>query len=276
TEFKQIIGRGTRVREDYGKEYFTIMDFRNVTRLFADKDFDGEPVQIFEPKPSEPPIPPDEPTDSGDGTGEEEPPIVDGPFTGGDGTGDTPKKYYVNGVDVNVINERVQYLDHDGKLITESLKDYSKKSILRKYASLDEFLNSWNSAEKKKAIIEELEQQGVFLNELEKETSLKDLDAFDLICHIAYDTPPLTRRERINNIKKRNYFTKYGEKARNVLNALLEKYSEEGIEHIEDIEILNVQPFETFGTPVQILNDIFGGRDQYLRAVKELEHYLYL
>ncbi len=276
-EFKQIIGRGTRVREDFNKEYFTIMDFRNVTKLFADKDFDGEPVQIYEPKIDESPVPPDEQDNTFEiVTDENGKQTITNTYLDESESGDGKQhKYYVNGVNVNVINQRVQFLDNNGKLITESLKDYSRKNILKEYASLDEFLTKWKSSNKKQAIIDELLQQGVLFDELQKEID-KDLDPFDLICHIAYDKPPLTRQERANNVKKRHYFAKYGEKARAVLNALLDKYSEEGIANLEDINILNVQPFQDFGTPYEIVNKIFGGRDQYMRAIKDLSQFLYL
>ncbi len=277
TEFKQIIGRGTRLREDFGKQYFTIMDFRNVTKLFADKDFDGEPVQIYEPKIDESPVPPEEPDTLEELSENIKASSITNTYAVNDASaGDgKPHKYYVNGVNVNVINQRVQFLDNNGKLITESLKDYSRKNILKEYASLDKFLTKWKSSDKKQAIIDELLQLGVLFNELQKEIN-KDLDPFDLICHIAYDKPALTRHERANNVKKRHYFAKYGANARAVLNALLDKYSEEGIANLEDIDILNVQPFQEFGTPYEIINTIFGGRDQYIRAVKDMTQYLYL
>lgn len=277
TEFKQIIGRGSRIREDFGKEYFTIIDFRNVTKLFADKDFDGEPVQIYEPKIDESPVPPDElPSDTEQSGDEEGKQVIRNDYLD-DSTaeGGTIHKYYVNGINVNVINERVQYLDNNGKLITESLKDYSRKNILKEYASLDDFLTKWKSTDRKQAIIDELLEQGLLLTELKKEIN-KDLDPFDLICHIAFDKPALTRKERASNVRKRHYFAKYGVNARAVLNALLDKYSEEGIGDIEDIDILNIPPFQKFGTPYEIINDIFGGRDQFTRAVKDMTNYLYI
>ena len=183
------------------------------------------------------------------------------------------QKVYVAGVDVSVLNERVQHLDANGKLITESLKDYTKKGILQEFQSLDDFLARWNSAHKKKAVIEELESHGIIPENLMAEVK-KDLDAFDLICHIAWDVPALTRRERAENVKKRNYFTKYGEKARKVIEALLDKYADEGIENIEDLAILRIEPFNQIGTPTEIVQ-IFGGRDQYLHVIEELEHELY-
>jgi len=284
TEFKQIIGRGTRIREDYGKTFFTIMDFRNVTDIFARPEFDGEPVMIKVVKGEE------ELTDA-DIHPEQDAPIVD-PETGkdvafekteypnqpeiitGGGIISEPKpKVYVNGVDVSVLNERVQHLDGNGKLIIETMKDYTKKSILKEYRSLDEFLARWNSSTKKKAVIDELESHGVILENLVSEVK-KDLDVFDLVCHIAWDMPPLTRRERADRVKKHNYFTKYGDKARIIINALLDKYADEGIENIEDLSVLRIEPFNEFGTPAEIVQ-LFGGRDKYMVAIEELENELY-
>ncbi|MDP3051919.1 MAG: DEAD/DEAH box helicase family protein, partial [bacterium] len=279
SEFKQIIGRGTRVNTDYDKFYFTIMDFRNVTELFADPDFDGDPVQIYEPKEGESLVPPDEPVQqqkAEDGAVEQAgETIIYEPAEIGIGIiREKPKVYRVRDVDVKVINERVQYYDENGKLVSESLKDYTKKTFLKEYASLDQFLTAWKSSERKEAIIEELKERGIFLEELKQETG-KDLDEFDLICHIAFGKPPLTRKERAENVKKRNYFAKYEGKAREVLQALLDKYADQGITTIENPEVLRVSPFIQFGTPYQIVNDIFGGRDHYLSAVKELEANLY-
>jgi len=285
-EFKQIIGRGTRINEEYDKTFFTIMDFRNVTDIFARPDFDGDPVMIKEVKGesklTDEDINPDE---------EEE--IID-PETGtpvdfeGQNKKDDPVllpeagsiveepsvKVYVNGVDVSVLHVRTQHLDANGKLITESLKDYTKKSILAEFRSLDEFLAKWNSTTKKKAIVKELESHGIILENLVTEIK-KDLDVFDLVCHIAWDMPPLTRSERADRVKKRNYFTKYGDKARIIINALLDKYAEEGIENIEDLSVFRVEPFSQFGTPIEILK-IFGGRDKYMHVVEELEKELYM
>ena len=268
TEFKQIIGRGTRINEDYGKLYFTIMDFKRATALFADPAFDGDPVQIYEPGADEPPVPPEEPIDGG-----EEPPIdtlVDPP---GPLPGPPPIKYYVNNVEVRVATERVQYLDEHGKLITESLKDYSRKTVRKAYASLHAFLTVWNDAEQKQAILEELAAKGVFLEELAEKVG-RDYDAFDLICHVAFDAPPLTRKERAEKVKKRNVFAKYGVKARAVLDALLQKYADSGITSVESLEILKVDPLTAHGTPVEIVK-LFGGRDGYLAAIRELETSLY-
>jgi type I restriction enzyme, R subunit len=273
-EFKQIVGRGTRIREDYGKQFFTILDFRGVTKLFADPSFDGDPVVV---KQTDGKIPTDEEEEEALPSGDTD----DTPAQGGnDGVSwdetdneDVPRKYYVNDVEVKVINERVMYYGKDGKLITESLIDYTKKNIRAQYHTLDEFLNKWNASEKKKAVIEELEEQGVLFEELQEEVG-KDLDPFDLICHVAFDMPPLTRKERANNVKKRNYFAKYGEKARAVLEAILEKYADDGIENLENPEVLKIPDFRKFGTPIQIARE-FGGPKQFLLAMKELQEQIY-
>jgi type I restriction enzyme R subunit len=274
TEFKQIIGRGTRINEDYDKLFFTIMDFKRATALFADPDFDGDPVQIYEPGEGETVVPPDEPTEPGeeeppDGPGGDPPPPV-GP-DGEDST--TPKRYYVDDVAVSVATERVQYLDADGRLITESLTDYSRKTVHKSFATLNDFLTGWNSADQKKALIEELAAQGLFLDELAEQVG-RDYDAFDLICHIAYDQPPLTRQERAAEVKKRNVFGKYGDQARAVLDALLQKYADSGIISVESLGILKVDPLSGFGTPMEIVT-LFGGKPGYLSAIRELETALY-
>ena len=281
TEFKQIIGRGTRINEDYNKFFFTIMDFRRATALFADPDFDGDPVQIYEPGPDDSPVPPDDPPPSPTGTDEDpyssmvrEDPTPYGatpPSGAGSGTGTT--RYVINDVPVTVVVERVQYLDESGHLITESLTDYTRKTILKNYASLDHFLASWTGAERKQTLLEELAGQGVFLDELAEQVG-RDFDPFDLVCHIAFDRPPLTRRERAEKVKKRDIFTKYEAKARAVLAALLEKYADSGITSVESLEILKVDPLSTYGTPVEIVK-LFGGKDGYLAAIRELETALY-
>ncbi|MCH8518297.1 DEAD/DEAH box helicase family protein [Candidatus Gracilibacteria bacterium] len=276
TEFKQIIGRGTRLKIDSGKYYFTIMDFRKATNNFADPDFDGEPVMIYEPKQNDPIIK-DESDESGNtlitphATDEE---ILVNPDIDIKDTGDRVRKIYVSGVKVEVAHERVQYLGADGKLITESLKDYSKKNILSEYKTLEDFILSWNKAEKKEIIIEELLEKGVILDELEREVG-KDLDPFDLICHIAFDKPALTKKERVENVKKRNYFEKYSLEAREVIEALLEKYAESGIDTIEDIGVLNIGRFREFGSPLEIIKNRFGGKQNYLKVVKEIEERIY-
>lgn len=267
TEFKQIIGRGTRINEDYNKFFFTIMDFKRATALFADPAFDGDPVQIYEPGAKDSVVPPDEQS----GAGVEYPPggLVTDPLV----TGEIRKKYYVDDVEVTIATERVQYLDANGKLITESLRDYTRKTVRKAYASLGDFLTAWNSAERKQAVIEELAGQGVFLDELAEQVG-RDYDAFDLVCHVAFDQPPLTRRERAERVQKRHVFAKYGEKTRAVLQALLQKYADSGIRSVESLDILKVDPLTTFGTPVEIIN-LFGGKENYLAAVHELETELY-
>ena len=263
TEFKQIIGRGTRLKPDYGKEYFTIMDFRNVSRLFADPDFDGEPVIIYEPEEGDDITPPEldpDPYDT-DGNGE-------GEFN------DKHSKYRVSDVKVRVISERVQYYDKDGKLITESLKDYSKKNIKEEFEDLDAFLRKWNSEDKKQAIIEELVEHGVLLDALREEIGNPDIDDFDLICHIAYDKKPLTRSERVNNVKKRGYLYKYSDIAQKVLESLLDKYSSNRNVDLTDTKILELKPFEDLGNPIKIVK-AFGGKKKYIEAIKELEKEIY-
>lgn len=284
TKFKQIIGRGTRINEDYNKRYFTIIDFRNATNLFADKEFDGPPIRIktvdpesplndFETEQGEetddtwddPTMPP---TEEGinDDSGQIYEPGIEEPL-------ENRPKIIVNGIDVRALYIRKQYFDKDHKPITVSLTDHTKQIIKGKFASLDDFLNIWNAAERKDAIIAELEQQGILVDSLLDALERK-FDLFDLICHIAFDMPPLSRKERANNVKKRNYFTKYGDQARKVLEALVDKYADEGIKNVEDITILQVNPFTQFGSAYEILRD-FGGADNYLKAVKELENELY-
>ena len=287
TLFKQIIGRGTRLREDLGKTWFTILDFKRATELFADKDFDGEPVQIYEPgigepvAPPEPAVPGGMPGDAGPPGGASDPldPLNTlGPFAGGSGAADGPKKYILgNNVTVSVARERVQYLNADGKLITESLRDYTRINLLKKYDSLDEFLQAWQQADRKAALLQELEGQGVLLEALADEVAhmgMVDLDPFDLLLHVAYDQPPLTRRERAQRVKKRNVFTQYGPVARKVLDALLDKYADEGIATIESNEVFKLQPFTDLGSPVELVRS-FGGRPQYLAALQTLERELY-
>ena len=287
TLFKQIIGRGTRLREDLGKTWFTILDFKRATELFADKDFDGEPVQIYEPgigepvAPPEPAVPGGMPGDAGPPGGASDPldPLNTlGPFAGGSGAADGPKKYILgNNVTVSVARERVQYLNADGKLITESLRDYTRINLLKKYDSLDQFLQAWQQADRKAALLQELEGQGVLLEALADEVAnmgMVDLDPFDLLLHVAYDQPPLTRRERARRVHKRNVFTHYGPVARKVLEALLDKYADEGIATIESNEVFKLQPFTDLGSPVELVRS-FGGRPQYLNALQTLERELY-
>lgn len=273
TEFKQIIGRGTRINEEYGKLYFTIMDFKRATALFADPDFDGDPVQVFEPNDDDDTVvPPDDVDDHPSDGDTDDPQPADGTFDPPP-EGSRQTKYYVDDVEVRVATERVQYLDANGKLITESLKDYSKKTILRDYQSLDKFLSAWGEAEQKQAILKELADKGVFLDELAQQVG-KDYDLFDLICHVAFDRPPLTRQERANNVKKRDVFAKYEGKTRAVLEALLEKYADSGLASLEAMEILKVAPLSDYGTTVEIIR-LFGGKPGYLAAIRELEKELY-
>ncbi|WP_133137176.1 EcoAI/FtnUII family type I restriction enzme subunit R [Legionella rowbothamii] len=275
TEFKQIIGRGTRINEDYDKYWFTIMDFKKATELFADPAFDGEPVMVYEPKNDESPVPPDEDMLDDNGNPIEldySNTILNDGFIDEESTG---RVKYVIGEDVEVyvISERVQYYGPDGKLITESLKDFTRKTVRKDYQSLDNFLRRWTKAERKATILRELEEHGVLLDALAEQVG-KDFDAFDLICHVAFDQPPLTRRERAEQVKKRNYFTKYGEQARKVLEALLDKYADTGIENIEDIKILTLDPFRSMGTASELVS-AFGSKKAYLKALHELEINLY-
>jgi type I site-specific restriction endonuclease len=191
----------------------------------------------------------------------------------GEGTDGKRRKYVVSDVPVFVVAERVQYYGKDGKLITESLRDYTKRAIREQFVSLDAFLKIWSSADRKRAVIDELREHGVFFDVLADEVG-KDLAAFDLICHVAFGQPPLTRRERANNVRKRNYFTKYGDQVRRVLDALLDKFADEGVDDIEDMGILKVRPLTEHGTPVQIIQQ-FGGKEPYIKAVRDLEDELY-
>jgi type I restriction enzyme, R subunit len=262
TIFKQIIGRGTRIDEEFNKYYFTIMDFKKATELFRDPEFDGEPAVIYEPGDNDDPEPPD-PERFDDGYAEDE-----------DDWGGGAKKLYVSGVPARIIAERIEYYGTDGNLITESYRDYTRKQIRSEFVSLDDFLRRWNTAKKKQAIIDLFEEHGILFDNLAQEIG-KDFDSFDLVCHIAYDQPPLTRKERANNVKKRNYFTKYGEQARAILNALLDKYADEGIRSIENARVLKLKPFSDMGTPVEIINQVFGGKTNYENALEELEHELF-
>nr|WP_315234406.1 DEAD/DEAH box helicase family protein [uncultured Flavobacterium sp.] len=275
TEFKQIIGRGTRINEEYGKTYFTIMDFRNVTNHFADPDFDGDPVSIIEIEGDGPIVIPEP----------DEPVIIDDPDfpepdypepADPDGVNEPKPKYIkkiIQGVEVNIINERIQYLGSDGKIITESLIDYTKKSIGSQYKTLDGFLQAWNNADKKKVIIDELEDKGIYFDALKEEVGVQ-FDPFDLICHIAFEMPALSRKDRADNVKKRNYFTKYSAKAQEVLSNLLDKYAHDGLLTIESMEVLKLKPINELGTPVELIK-AFGGKPQYELAIKELEQELY-
>jgi type I restriction enzyme R subunit len=282
TEFKQIIGRGTRINEDFGKHYFTIMDFRNVTALFADPAFDGDPVRIKEAWQDD--------DISGAEDEADNTPVID------EQTGETvdfpepekpdvsivledPEEYRVrrkvtvNGVEVTIIKERVQYMGDDGKIITESLRDYTRKSIRTTYASLDSFLTSWKQADKKRAIVDELERHGVLFAALNEEIG-SAYDPFDLICHVAYEQKPLTRKERAEQVKKRDYFTRYGDLARKVISALLDKYADEGMLDLENAAIITLDPLNKLGSPVEIIR-AFGGKAAYDAAIHKLTDELY-
>ena len=267
TEFKQIVGRGTRVHEDTRKFYFTLMDFRGATGHFADPDFDGEPVQIYEPGEDDPITPPDDETTPPQ-PGEDET-IVDGlpPDR------QKPRKIYVDSVSAGIVAERVEYLDQYGKLVTESLRDFTRKALKKRFASLDDFLRRWKAAERKQAILEELAAEGLALDTIAQELG-KDLDPFDLICHVAFDAKPLTRRERAENVKKRDVFAKYGDRARTVLDALLAKYADEGVLNLDDTNVLRIPPLSNLGTPMQLLK-AFGGKGRFVQAVHDLQAELY-
>ena len=260
TLFKQIIGRGTRIDEDNNKFFFTIMDFKRATALFRDDAFDGAPVVIYEPDDDDDPVPPDP----------EEPEEDDADDDDNGGA----TKIVISGVTARIIAERIEYIGSDGKLITESYREYARKAITSEFRSLDEFIRRWNDADRKQAIIDELEEHGVVLANLQEVVG-RDVGDFDLLAHIAYDQPPLTRRDRADKVKKRNYFAKYGEKARAVLEALLDKYADEGIATIEDTKVLRLKPFNGIGTPLEIIKGAFGGKAGYDAALSELEHQIY-
>jgi type I restriction enzyme R subunit len=282
TEFKQIVGRGTRVHEDTKKYYFTLIDFRKATNHFADPEFDAEPVQIYEPGENDPVAPPDDVPPANDEDepiplepAEDEVIVVDGeqPDITISTDAGGPRKYYIHGDPVTIVAERVEYLDEYGKLVTETLRDYTKKTLRNHFVSLNDFVSQWNNAERKEAIIEELKSEGLLLDPLAEEVG-KNLDPFDLICHVAFDQPPLTRRDRVENVRKRDVFTKYGDQARAVLEALLQKYQNEGMTALDDPRILKVAPFDSMGTPVQLLKQ-FGGRNGFEKAVHDLQSALY-
>lgn len=264
TEFKQIVGRGTRIREKDGKTHFTIMDFRNITRLFADPDWDG-PIEVDESygkqKPKPYPEYKDDPTIIHEPDPKPRPnskPIVD-----------------KNGCRVEVINKVVSVYDANGKLLrTESITDYTRKNINDTYVNLDDFINHWNAAEKKAEITDLMRESGIDLQALKIERNMEDVDDFDFICHIAYGKKPLTRKERAENVKKRDVFNRYGGEARKVLEALLDKYANDGISQLENRMVLKLDPFRQMGSPANIAK-LFGGNKQYFSAVKELENLIY-
>lgn len=289
TKFKQIIGRGTRIDERYGKLWFTILDFKKATELFADERFDGIPEKVMDTTPQDIADPEsdfaeqfdehEEETEN-DITGVDEDPAPHTVTDSGD-VGPLPeedenkvRKFHVNGVAVGVIAQRVQYYDADGKLVTESFKDYTRKTLLKEYASLDDFTRKWQGAERKEAIIKELEQQGIIWEVLAEEVG-KELDPFDMLCHVVYGQPPLTRKERAENVRKRNYFTKYSDAAQAVLNTLLDKYADAGVQEIESIQVLKLKPFDSMGTLPEIIKSGFGDRNGYNQAISELESEIY-
>jgi type I restriction enzyme R subunit len=293
TKFKQIIGRGTRIDDRYNKLWFTILDFKKATELFADERFDGIPEQVMETTPgdiidgegeidNDPSLEYEEGADAEGGIGEEqggyrpeETEWKDGPIGSDEGGKKEPFiKFHISGITVKKLAERVQYYDSDGKLVTESFKDYTRKTVMKEYGTLNDFIKKWNATERKQAIIDELADAGVIWQALEDDVS-RDLDPFDLICHIAFDQPPLTRKERANNVKKRNYFGKYSETAQQVLNSLLEKYENSGVSEIESKQVLKVTPFDKIGRPLEIKKIAFGGKEQYEQAISELEDALY-
>lgn len=275
TEFKQIIGRGTRLRPDYGKYFFTIIDFRKATELFADPDWDGPPIQIYEASEGDDVTPPDPTLDDEPITDEVEE-ILDDPdhiYDDAEDEADDRHVYVVSGVKFTVIAERVQYYDRDGKLITESLKDYTRRTVQEEFATLDEFLKRWKTTDRKQAIVDELLERGVLLEALADSTD-GSLDPFDLICHVAFDQPPLTRKERADSVRKRDVFTKYGPQAREVLAALLDKYADQGLGPLGEIEVLKLDPFPELGTPLELVGR-FGGKQQYVAALREIDDALY-
>ncbi|MFL9092862.1 EcoAI/FtnUII family type I restriction enzme subunit R [Escherichia coli] len=290
TKFKQIIGRGTRIDERYGKLWFTILDFKKATELFADEHFDGIPEKVMDTTPEDIADPDSDfeekleeisEHDDEQVTGVDEPPAPPYQVTDTDDVGPLPeedekkiRKFHVNGVAVGVIAQRVQYYDADGKLVTESFKDYTRKTLLKEYASLDDFTRKWQDADRKEAIIHELEQQGIIWEVLAEEVG-KDLDPFDMLCHVVYGQPPLTRKERAENVRKRNYFTKYSEAAQAVLDNLLDKYADAGVQEIESIQVLKLKPFDSMGTLPEIIKTGFGDRNGYNQALSELENEIY-
>ncbi len=292
TKFKQVIGRGTRINDKYGKLWFTILDFKKATELFADESFDGIPERIMTVTPSQINEGSVELDEVVDGESDAELDIVNGTdlayttqsdnggFDLGVGMGDDmgvsepAKKYHVKGVSVKVMAQRIQYYDTDGKLVTESFQDYTRKTFSKQFASLDEFTKRWNATERKQTIIDELANAGIIWEALQEEIG-SDMDPFDLICHVVYDQPPLTRRERANEVKKRNYFTKYSDTAQKVLNALLDKYADAGVEEIESLNVLKVKPLDQLGSPMEIVREGFGSKKDYQQAISDLEDEIY-
>ncbi len=257
TTFKQTIGRGTRIDEQHNKFFFTILDFKKATELFRDPEFDGEPAIIYTPGDGDDPVPPD-------------PDLPDDFVPDDDQPPEGTRTITVSGVPAKIIGERIEYLGSDGQLVTESYRDFTRKAIREEFSSLDDFLRKWSESERKQAIIDELEKHGLSFEALAHEVG-KEFGAFDLICHIAFDQPALTRFERVNKVKKKDYFSKYNTKAREVITTLLEKYATDGIQTLEATNVLSLPPLDRFGTPVEIVNDVFGGIEQYKTAINEIE-----
>jgi type I restriction enzyme R subunit len=298
TKFKQIIGRGTRIDEKYNKLWFTVLDFKKATELFADDAFDGVPEKILKVTPDDVIDVESDFDELLDGVGNDEEgdiPSIEEPaanysneqsteqsdFTTDNLADSWPddeenkiRKFEVNGVKVKKLAERVQYYDTDGKLVTESFKDYTRKTLAAQFSSLDDFVRKWKDTERKQTIIDEMAGAGILWEALEQEVG-KDLDPFDMICHVAFDQPPLTRKERADNVKKRNYFAKYSAQAQEVLNNLLEKYADSGVQEIENLHVLKVKPFSEIGSLSEIVKKGFGGKAEYNLAITELEQAIY-
>jgi len=271
TEFKQILGRGTRVHEETSKFYFTLIDFRGATSHFSDPDFDGEPMQIYEPGQDDPVAPPDLPPREQEH--DDETILVPGHDVPDIPERRSQRKIYVDGIEASIVAERVEYLDEQGKLITQSLRDFTRKALRSRFASLDDFLSRWNAAERKQVIIDELAAEGLPLSLITQELG-KDLDPFDLVCHVAFDAKPLTRHERAQNVTKQDPFAKFGGQARSVLEALLDKYADEGVLNLDDANVLRIPPLDRIGTPVELVR-AFGGKPGFDRAVLDLQSALY-
>lgn len=279
TKFKQIIGRGTRIDDRYGKLWFTILDFKKATELFADERFDGIPEKVLVTTPETLA----ETIAAEDDVENTAYPLPEDRSSAGSAAAISEdwnevehrvSKYYVAGVTVRKLAERVQYYDSDGKLVTESFKDYTRNTLKKQFASLDDFVKRWQDAERKQAVLTELADAGVLWDALAEDVG-RDLDPFDLICHVVFDQPALTRRERAEQVKKRNYFVKYSAAAQVVLNALLDKYADVGVVELENIQVFKAPPFLQMGAPMEIVKTAFGSKRDYEQAVTELEIALY-
>jgi len=264
TEFKQIIGRGTRIHEPSGKLYFTILDFRQVTNHFYDAEFDGPPIQVYVPEPEGPIDPPDPGPEP---EGEKGSDGSDGP------EGGSRVKYHIRGGPVSVLLEQVTYLDNHGNLVTESLRDYSRKTLLQEFGSLDGFLRRWNEADRKQAVLDEIAKAGLPLDQVAKVLG-SVMDPFDLVCHLAFGAPLVTRRERAQRVRETTVFTQYGGQARVILNALLKKYEDEGLVDFTDLQVLKISPFAQMGTPLGLIKS-FGDRPTFEQATRALQAALY-